>query len=122
MEHRWGSRVQTNFAVRLVGSPGTIGSGRLRNVSVTGAFVETRLSLPLLAVVHVEPIPSPSGRTAARRIAACAVRRTSDGVGLEWCDPTSHLVDELLDTAHCPSLASSPESTVSARKHIRVGP
>ena len=54
MEHRWGQRVSADVIVRLIGAPGAIGTGRLCNVSATGAFVETNLHLPLLTPVRVE--------------------------------------------------------------------
>ena len=49
MEHRWGQRITTDLAVSLVAMPATISFGRMLNVSSTGAFVATRLSVPLLA-------------------------------------------------------------------------
>jgi hypothetical protein len=54
MEHRWGQRVQVGMNVRLSCLPYAIGSGRLRDVSVSGAFIETNLRIPLLARMQVE--------------------------------------------------------------------
>jgi hypothetical protein len=84
MEHRWGQRTSADLVVRLIGAPGAIGMGRLRNVSATGAFVQTKLELPLLAPVDVELIAgaSPISHPCAGR--AYVVRQVSAGVGIEW--------------------------------------
>ena len=96
MEHRWGYRTSTHVAVRLVALPGTIGAGRILNVSETGAYVQTNLALPLLALVHLQPIGPRAVNEGMRRIAACVVRRSGDGIGLEWCDDAPHAVDQFL--------------------------
>lgn len=88
IEHRGGRRQLSDFAVRFAALPGTIGTGRVTNISSTGAFMETACKLPLLSVVHVEDLDS--GRAhhrkgAPKRLTATVVRRCSDGVGLEWC-------------------------------------
>ena len=84
MEHRWGQRVPADVIVRLIGAPGAIGTGRLRNVSATGAFVHTNLDLPPLTPVRVELIagPPPKGYPCAGR--AYVVRQVAAGVGIEW--------------------------------------
>lgn len=96
MEHRWGYRAPIDVAVRLVVSPGTIGSGRIRDVSVTGAFVETNLDLTPLSIVHLEPscFAAPAG--SPERITAYVVRRSSAGAGLEWCDIPDQVLAALL--------------------------
>jgi hypothetical protein len=96
MEHRWGCRTSTDIAVRLVASPVTVGTGRMLNVSVTGAFVQTSLYLPLLTLVHLEPLASAAGSHSLERIVACVVRHGSIGVGLEWCNLETGAVDALL--------------------------
>jgi hypothetical protein len=84
MEHRWGQRVSADVVVRLVAAPGAIGMGRLRDVSATGAFVQTDLDLALLTSVRVEWIsgPTPAGHPCAGR--AYVVRHATTGVGIEW--------------------------------------
>jgi hypothetical protein len=84
MEHRWGERVEVNRAVRLRRAPAVIGWGRLTNVSLTGAYVETSLPLPPLTYVEVEPLGHDG---AGERLGAYVVRGTSAGAGLEWCEP-----------------------------------
>jgi hypothetical protein len=84
MEHRWGPRQATDVAVRFVARPGTMETGRVRNISMTGAYMETRVPLRRFSLVYLEPVTPTSG--AARRIAASVVRQDALGVGLEWCE------------------------------------
>jgi len=117
MEHRWGSRVPTDVAVRLMLPLGAIGAGRVRNVSVTGAYIESRLCLPLLSLVQIEPVlpqGTPGGST--RRISACVVRHGRGGVGLEWCDMTAAAVEALL---HSPSGLIEPDSHSQSAAPLR---
>ncbi len=85
MEHHRGERRSTDVAVKFFTRPTTTGTGRVINISTTGAFLETRLLLPLLSLLYLEPdrlgADGPYGR-----IAATVVRRTAIGVGLEWCE------------------------------------
>jgi hypothetical protein len=85
MEHHRGQRHSTDVTVQFFTRPGTIGIGRVLNVSATGAFMETRLPLRPLALLYLEPtIQLPDGTS--ERIAATVVRCTPTGVGLEWCE------------------------------------
>ena len=83
MEHRWGRREPTDVAVNFV-VYGTTGTGRVLNVSLTGAYLETSIPPRLLSVVHLQLARTASA--AAERIAATVVRRDPWGVGLEWCE------------------------------------
>jgi hypothetical protein len=83
MEHRWGRRQSTDVKVR-VASTDKIGTGRILNISMTGAFMATRMPLRLLSVVYVAA--SSSRRVRSTGMAAFVVRHDVDGVGLEWCE------------------------------------
>ena len=85
MDHRWGGRQATNVVVQVVAKTGTTGAGRVINVSLTGAYVETNLPLRLFAIVYLEPA-NPASVDIDRRIAASVVRHDARGVGLEWCE------------------------------------
>jgi hypothetical protein len=89
MEHRWGHRKSTDVAVRFVALPATIGTGRVINVSMTGAFMETRVQLRLLSLVYLEPFAAVGDDELMSRLVASVVRQTPFGVGLEWCDSTA---------------------------------
>jgi len=86
MEHRWGGRKPMGTRVRLVSWPGAIGAGTLRDVSLSGAFVETNLSLPLLARVAVDAQFDRRAGRESQEIQACVIRQEADGLGLEWCE------------------------------------
>jgi hypothetical protein len=84
MEHRWGRRQSTDLRVRFI-SRTKIGTGRLLNVSVSGAFMETKVHLRRLSVLHLS-VSSHARIAQAKGVAAFVVRQDSAGVGLEWCE------------------------------------
>jgi hypothetical protein len=89
MEHRWGSRKAIDVPVRFIALPATIGTGRITNVSMTGAFLETRAELRPMAVLYVEMIQMLHEPGTRKRLSASVVRRTDLGVGIEWCEAAS---------------------------------
>jgi hypothetical protein len=89
MEHRWGTRKSTDVAVRFVAMPATMGIGRVVNISLTGAFMETQVMLRLLSLVYLQPFGQVRDGDQKNRLVASVVRQTSLGVGLEWCDSTA---------------------------------
>jgi hypothetical protein len=93
MEHRRARRLDTDVGVRFVALPSTIGSGRITNICLSGAFMETASKLQLSSVIYIEGLDSGKERGkdgAAKRLAATVVRRCSAGVGLEWCAPAEN--------------------------------
>jgi hypothetical protein len=92
MEHRWGRRIPCGASARLeAGRDGTLGVGRLRDVSLSGAFIETTLKLPMFASIAVS--------VRGTEVRASVVRITEDGVGVEWCEMAPHAVCPLLGCA-----------------------
>jgi hypothetical protein len=110
MEHRWGERKAIDVPVRFVALPATIGAGRITNVSMTGAFMETQSPVRLLCMLYVEMIHLPKLEGRKRRLSASVVRRTPLGVGIEWCEPVSksalyaRLKSESQDASPAPEL------------------
>jgi hypothetical protein len=86
MEHRWGSREATDVAVRFLVFPSQIGAGRVLNISVSGAFLETTLTPRRMSLVYLEPVVWSPSQGRAKRIVGSVVRADSTGVGLEWCE------------------------------------
>jgi hypothetical protein len=84
MEHRRPRR-PTNILVRFITAPTTIGTGRVINMSSTGAFMETQVPLRLLSLVYLQPIEQPADNPHGR-LAATVVRRDVSGFGLAWCE------------------------------------
>jgi hypothetical protein len=89
MDHRWGQRHPTDVEVQFVAKQGTTGTGRILNISLTGAYLKTRVPLRVHSLVYLEPAALSSGSDHGRRIAASVVRQDALGVGLEWCESTS---------------------------------
>jgi hypothetical protein len=122
MEHRWGKRQSTDLRVRFV-SRAKIGTGCLSNVSVTGAFMKTKVHLRLLSVLNLS-IASHSRKARDKGVAACVVRRDSAGVGLEWCEAGHTSIEArlaLLVGYAAPASRSAAEGTegVHAPGHTR---
>jgi hypothetical protein len=86
MEHRWGRRRQCRAHVCISAGGGVSGLGRLGNVSMSGAFLETAVPLPLYAQLAIAVLRD-DGATHQLEFTAVVVRREANGVGVEWCDP-----------------------------------
>ena len=99
MEHRWGQRIDCGSQVRISAGPGITGGGRLRNVSSSGAFVETTMSLPQNSRITL--VVARHGGSGDREVETMAsvVRKTAEGVGIEWCESEFRTVCGLLGCA-----------------------
>src|SRR5438445_8850828 len=86
MEHRFGHRVSTQLRVGIGVSSQSHSSGRLRNVSVSGAFVQTHLRPPSIVRLRVYFDEQHSHGSFKFALDAHLVRSTSEGLGLEWVD------------------------------------
>jgi hypothetical protein len=87
IDHRWGRRRPTDIAVQVIAKWGSRGAGRLANISLTGAYLETPMTLRPLSFVYLKSADMSSADGTAMRIAASVVRHDARGVGLEWCEP-----------------------------------
>jgi hypothetical protein len=98
VEHRWGRRIALKIPVQLAMEAGDLMLGQMTNISISGAFVQTPRAIPLGAQIEVEVIVRNHhiGRS-LERVTAHVVRRTSDGVGIEWCDLAPRSVSVLLE-------------------------
>lgn len=75
--------------------------GGLRNVSMSGALLETELALPLFARITVAVLLDDGSR--CEEFSASVVRQDAHGVGIEWTDPVSGSICCALGcAAHCP--------------------
>jgi hypothetical protein len=93
MDHRWGRRRPTKVAVYIIAQSGARGAGRVANVSMTGAYLETQMTLRPFSLVYLEPVNMASGGPSGKRVAAGVVRHDARGVGLEWCEPQTKAAD-----------------------------
>ena len=88
MEHRWGRRRPCRARVSVSAGGGVTGLGQLRDVSMSGAFLETAVPLPLFAQLDIAVLRD-DGATHQLEFTAVVVRRDENGAGIEWCDPDS---------------------------------
>jgi hypothetical protein len=109
MEHRWGQRLPCRAQVQLCGGDEITGSGRVRDVSSSGAFIETAMQLPVYARVALVVLGNESA-TRTVEINASVVRLAPDGIGVEWCDTPARSICEVLGcTTRCAALKKQPE-------------
>jgi len=86
MEHRWGPRRPCSARVCVSASGGVSGLGKLKNLSMSGAFLEIAVPLPLFAQLAIAVLRN-DGATHQLEFTAVVVRHEVNGVGIEWCDP-----------------------------------
>ena len=86
MEHRWGERVALDCPVRLELRDGSGVEGRLRNASISGAWIETGERLPWYAMVNVIVAAGTGPRRRTIELPASVVRMARDGIAVEWRD------------------------------------
>jgi len=96
MEHRWGERIKVDIPVQVSVPPLIIGTGRVLDVSISGAWISGHFQLQPLARAFVvfelslggvrEPVPIP-----------CFVARVRpEGIGVEWRELAPQIVSDLI--------------------------
>jgi PilZ domain len=96
MEHRWGQRLKVDLAIRVAGRPYNVRSGRLIDLSASGAYLAVSADLRLLSRVQIA-LALPNRLTHPTPMAAAYVTRIGkDGIGVEWCEYAPQAVLELL--------------------------
>jgi hypothetical protein len=108
MEHRFGHRVSTQLRVGIGVSSQSHSTGRLRNVSVSGAFVQTHLRPPSIVRLRVYFDEQHSHGSFKFGLDAYLVRSTPEGLGLEWMDSEPAILLALLSALE---LAAAPVGT-----------
>jgi hypothetical protein len=98
MEHRWGERVGVDIPVRITGHPFSVRTGRLANLSVSGAFIKADLDLRLLSRIQVAIELPQRSKHEAPTVAAYVARRFKDGIGIEWCEFAPPAINRLLQS------------------------
>lgn len=95
MEHRHGSRYKTHCAVYVASIDGALSAtGVLSNASVSGCFIRTPLPASLLIRVCVRFVGE-SGPAEVKQEGQ-VIRRTAEGIGVEWTEYQSDLLRQLL--------------------------
>jgi hypothetical protein len=96
MEHRWGWRVSMDELARVGDERGPISIARLRNLSTSGAFLETAPLFPPLSFIDVQFAVERRGRRIIASVPAHVVRVTPEGIGVEWNEFNPPAVAQLL--------------------------
>jgi hypothetical protein len=108
MEHRYGIRRPCKLRVSVSTGGGLSGMGRLRNISMSGAFLETPLRLALYAQLRVAALHG-DGSSHVLEFPAVVVRHDAGGVGLEWGDATPEKICQKLGcTTECEFARGEP--------------
>jgi hypothetical protein len=103
MEHRWGSRLELDAATELRTRDGRTERVTLRNVSISGALIETSSKLAPLGRVWIRATAGPG-----HWLEACVVRADSRGVALEWLEQELDPLSALLGGAHKAPVSATP--------------
>jgi hypothetical protein len=97
MEHRWGQRFALEVSVSLAVGGLTVGSGILRDASVSGALIDTALDIPAYTNLVVSLGCATESVPAAFALEACVTRRTPRGFAVEWRDMACPSIIALLE-------------------------
>jgi hypothetical protein len=107
MEHRWGQRMPCRAVVRIADGTRYVGGGRIRDVSSSGAFIETALDIPVYARLALWVLGNESAEHAVE-LSATVVRVAHDGIGVEWCDtPAGEICGVVGCTTRCGALSAA---------------
>lgn len=120
MEHRWGQRVPMHFGVKLTCVPHAIGVGRFRDVSISGAFIETNLRPPLFSCVRVEVQVAIKHRVKKYAISGFVMRSDEHGIGIEWQTLAPACVAELIGIQERDHVTETEMDDVSLLLHARA--
>jgi hypothetical protein len=92
---RWCQRIAVNIPVQVAACALPAFIGNLKNLSLSGALMETNHELPLHAYIAIS-VKLPETVDVPTRVMACVTRQLKDAVGLEWCEFAPRTVKDLL--------------------------
>ncbi len=126
MEHRWGERIEVDIPVQVSVPPLVLGSGRIRNVSISGAWITGRFDLPPLARAFVVFDLVLGGQSEQLPIACYVARVRPDGIGVEWRELAPQIVSDLMLFAAAPApprnqLTEPPPATLEQLPRTQAG-
>jgi len=96
MEHRWGERIKVDIQVEASVPPLIIGTGRVLDVSISGAWISGKFHLPPLARAFVVFDFTVAGRHEPVPIACFVARVRPEGIGVEWRELAPQIVSDLI--------------------------
>jgi hypothetical protein len=83
-ELRRGQRIAVAMWVRLRGGGTELGMARITDASISGAFLETAIRLPVNAKIALEAVSSAGDAAQDLKMAARVARVDHRGLGIEW--------------------------------------
>jgi hypothetical protein len=92
---RWGQRIPVDIPVQVAAQASPVIRGHLKNLSLSGAFMEADHELRLHAYIEIT-IKLPETGRSAMRVMARVTRKYNDAVGVEWCEFAPSTVKDLL--------------------------
>ena len=94
-EHRWGERIRVDMPVEVLEEGRNSADGSLKNLSLSGALLESNLDLRLCALIGVR-IKQSASTADSCVVKARVSRKPAHGIGIEWCEFAPASVRELL--------------------------
>ena len=101
-ERRWGPRIQVDLPVRLTLPQGRSETGRLRNVSMSGAMIECAAELPTFTTMRVEILAGAEVLPAKIELGARVVRAEHPCLGIEWREFEPQALVDLIRASSMP--------------------
>jgi hypothetical protein len=92
---RWGQRIAVDIPVQVAASSLPTIHGHLKNLSLSGALMESDHELPQHAYIAIS-VKLPEMGDGATTVMARVVRQLKDAVGVEWCEFAPATVRDLL--------------------------
>jgi hypothetical protein len=96
MEHRWGERVQVDFPIRVTAHRYAVWDGRLADLSVSGALVESHFEARKWRRIQISIVLPLWPKHESPIVEAFIARSCRRGFGIEWCEFAPRAVSELL--------------------------
>jgi hypothetical protein len=113
MEHRWGSRSSVNVTVTLQLASGRLTSGRIVNLSLSGALVRAETRVPAFSRVTVTLGRDNWAKESSQTIPAHVVREALGTVALEWSEFAPPAIRALkLEAAHALQTSRQSEEEI----------
>lgn len=122
MEHRLGVRVPICIPVTLDHAGETPVFGRMLNVSLSGAYVETRTRFPLLTRINLACEWALQNHSLEPCITAFVTRMSPVGVAIEWLDFAPQAVRDLMSREQSQGTHGSSSSTISPKSPSTLVP
>ena len=101
-ERRWGPRIQVDLPVRITLAQGRSETGRLRNVSMSGAMIECAAELPTFTTMRVEILAGAEVLPAKIELGARVVRAEHPCLGIEWREFQPQALADLIKASSLP--------------------